>query len=407
MEVLKLVANGALLVVYGLVVLSLIICIHELGHYAAARLCGVRVEAFSLGMGPVLLHKQGKVTDWRLSLLPLGGYCAMKGEQDFKKACELGLRHIEADADSMYGVSPIFRAFIGFAGPLANFLLAVVCYSVVAMTGYTYYAASGKITLANEVYPELHSAAADAGLLSGDVITAMNGTPIADFSEIYAFVATRPDEDITVTVERTLAAADGGIAAHAAGGDSTRTVTLTFTVHTDLDTSSGAGKIGVVSDPSSVVAREAKRYGFFPAIAHGAAESARTLALTLKSIALLFRGVKVTEAVSGPARITTMLGETVKTGFQAGFRSGLASVLEFVALISVSLFFMNLLPIPVLDGSLVLFSLIEAAARTEIPPKIKNNVQYIGLALIAALFVLAATSDIRYFSKLFSRMFHE
>lgn len=392
METVKFIANGALLVIYGLIVLSCIVCIHEFGHYIAARLCGVRVEAFSLGMGPILLHKQGAVTDWRLSLIPIGGYCGMKGEQDFQKAYELGLRHIEAEPDSMYGVAPLKRAFIGLAGPLANFLLAVVCYSIVAMTGYTYYAANGKITLANEVYPELHSPAFDAGMKTGDVIKSINGTDIADFSEIYAFVATHPDEDITVVVERPVVN-DAGV--------EESTDTLTFTVHTDLDTSSGRGKIGVVSDSNSVVAREAKRYSFFPALLYGCTESVRTLSLTLKSIGLLFRGVKVTEAVSGPARITTMLGETVKTGFSAGFRNGFASLLQFVALISVSLFFMNLLPIPVLDGSLVLFSLIEAVFRIEISPKIKHDVQYIGLVLIAALFVLALTSDIRYFSRFF------
>ena len=392
METARFLASGALSVLYGLLVLNCIVCVHELGHYGAARLCGVRVEAFSLGMGPVLLHRQGAVTDWRLSLLPLGGYCAMKGEQDFQRAYEQGLRHIEADSDSMYGVTPLARACIGFAGPAANFLLAVICHSIVAMTGYTYYAASCKITLANEVYPDVHSAAADAGLRTGDVITAINGEPMADFSEIYSFIATHPDENVAVTVERLH---DGNSVA------SDSAVTLTLIVHTDLDTATGAGKIGVMSDPGSVSAREARRYGFFPAIAHGAAESVRTLSLTLKSIGLFFRGVKVTEAVSGPARITTMLGETVQTGFSAGFRTGIASVLEFAALISVSLCFMNLLPIPVLDGSLVLFSLIEAVVRIEIPPKIKHTVQYIGLAAIAMLFVLGTTSDIRYFVRLF------
>ncbi|MCR5725195.1 MAG: site-2 protease family protein [Treponema sp.] len=367
-----------MIVIYGLLVLSFIVCIHELGHYASARICGVRVESFSLGMGPVLLHKQGKMTDWRLSLLPIGGYCGLKGEQDFRNAYEAGLSHVQADSDSMYGVKPLARAFIGFSGPLANFLLAVISMTVVAMTGYTYYASSTKITLANEVYPEMHSAAADAGLLTGDTVLTVSGESVADFSELFSAIASRPDEDIRITVDR--------------AGE-----VLSFTVHTDMDTSTGAGKIGVVSDPDSVTAREAKRYAFFPAIAHGTAETCNMLYMTVKSIALLFRGVKVTEAVSGPARITTMLGGTVKNGFSAGWRTGLSSLLEFVALISVSLFFMNLLPIPILDGSLVLFSLIEAVFHIEISPKIKNNVQYIGLVFIAALFLIALTSDARYF----------
>ncbi|MBQ6781263.1 MAG: RIP metalloprotease RseP [Treponema sp.] len=370
-----------MIVVYGLIVLGIIVFIHEMGHFWVAKACGVQVEAFSVGMGPVLLHREWKRTDWRLSLVPLGGYCAMKGEQDFMKAADESLDTIDAEPDSLYGIKPILRAAIGAAGPFANLLFAVIAYTLVAIFGYTYYSAGNQIQLANEVYPEVESAAAKAGLLTGDKILAINGTEIENFSDIYGFVALHPEEDLQVTVER-----NGNL--------------LDFTVHTAM-AENGAGKIGVVSIPDTVQKYEAKRYTFFPAIWQGVKETGTNIALTVKGISLLFRGAKVTESVSGPARITTMLGSTVKDGFSAGFRTGLSSVLQFMALISISLFIMNLLPIPILDGGLILFSVIEAIFGITISPKWRIRVQYIGLAFIAFLFVVAMAGDIHYFIGLF------
>ena len=370
-------------IVYGLVALGIIVFLHEMGHFAAAKWCGVGVEAFSVGMGPVLLHKNWRGTDWRLSLVPLGGYCAMKGEQDMLKAYDDGMDAVHAAQDSMFGVKPLCRAAIGFAGPFANLLFAVIASTVVAMVGYTYYAAGPQIRLANEIYPDIASAAADAGLQSGDTILTINGQPVSDFSDIAAIVARHPDETVTVVVER-------------AGK------MLTYAVRTTM-AENGAGKIGVVSIPESVVQREAKRYAFFPALWQGIRETGGTFVLTVKGIGLLFKGASVSETVSGPARITTMLGSTVQDGFRSGFRTGLAALLQFMAVISVSLFMMNLLPVPMLDGGLILFSLIEAVFGTTIPPKVRIRVQYIGLALIAALFAVAMTGDITYFI----RKFHE
>src|SRR5574344_2108522 len=365
-------------ILLGLILLDVIIIIHELGHFFAARKCGVTVECFSIGMGPVIVHRQIKGVDWRLSLFPIGGYCGMKGEEDFKTAYEQKLSKITGDKDSMYGVHPLCRAIIAFAGPAANFLFAFVAYTIIAMIGYTYYSASSQIQLADEVYPEVHSAARDAGLLSGDTITVMNGKRISDFSDVYEFASTHPDENISVTVRR---------------GNSD----LHFTIHSELDKSTGAGKIGVVSIPDTVVMRKSQQYSFFSAVAHGFNETFDNTISTIKSITVLFKGVHITEAVSGPASITTMLGDTVTSGFSAGVQNGFSSVLEFMALISISLFLMNLLPVPLLDGSLVLFSLIEAVFRTQIPPKVRYIVQYAGLAFIILLFCIAAVGDIHFF----------
>ncbi|MCR4822389.1 MAG: site-2 protease family protein [Treponema sp.] len=365
-------------IIIGIILLGFLVFIHEAGHFIASRLCGVKVEAFSLGMGPVLFHKTIKGTDWRLSLLPFGGYCAMKGEKDFEESFD---GNVILEKDSFYGVRPIFRAIIAFSGPLANFLFSVFAFFVIALTGYTYYSAGNTIRLSTEEYPHIHSAAADAGLLSGDKIIQINDKKIHDFSELYEEVATHPDQDIRVFVER-----DGK--------------NLEFLLHTDLNKDSGEGKIGVMSDPSSVIARQAPRFSFFPAIGQGFYQSGRLVFLSMQGFASLFKGVNLTNSVAGPARITSMMGETAKSGFSAGLKSGIVSVLNFMALICISLFIMNLLPIPILDGYLLLSSLIEAIFNFRLSPKVRNIVQYMGIALIALLFFFALRGDFHYFAEL-------
>ncbi len=371
-------------VVYGLICLSFIIFFHELGHFIAARACKVTVEAFSIGMGPVLLHKKIGITDYRISLFPIGGYCAMKGEQDFKNALDANLPTITADKDSLYGIHPLKRALIACAGPCFNLLFAFMAFTTIAMTGYTYYAPSAVIVLADELYPEIHSAARDAGLKTGDTILEINNQKVNDFSDISVLVATCPDEDITVIVER-----DG--------------TEMQFTVHTDMDKTHGIGKIGVSSTKGSYQKRSAPVYSFFPALLQGAKETMNMTGIAVKSIAVLFKGVEITNAVSGPARLTTMLGDTVKEGFSAGINSGIVSTLQFLALISISLFIMNLLPIPILDGGLVLFAFIETVFKKQVPPKVQYYVQYIGIAFIAAMLLIGIGGDIKYFAKLLGK----
>lgn len=366
-------------VIYGLALLDFLVVIHELGHFFAARKCGVAVEAFSIGMGPILLHKTIKNVDWRLSLLPIGGYCAMKGEGDFREAVEENRKVISTESDSLYGCNPWKSFFIGLAGPASNFFFAVFAYFLIAMIGYSYYSAGRKIILADEVYPELHSAAREAGILSGDEIILIDGKEIADFSEIFENVASKGDEDIEIVALR-----DGE--------------KLSFTVHTDFDKETGTGKIGVVNDTSSIQRRESKRYSFFPAIGKGFYQTCSYIGLTFKGIRTLFRGVELKNAVSGPARITTILGDTAKEGFSVNFKTGFVSVLQLLGLISVSLFIMNLLPIPVLDGCIVLFAFIEGVFRIRIHPKIRYYSQFVGIAILAFLFLVSLYSDFSFFA---------
>ena len=447
-------------IVLGILCLGLIVFVHELGHFIAARLCGVKVESFSIGMGPVILHRTWGETDYRLSLLPFGGYCGMKGEQAFRDALEQNLPEIPKEEGGFYGVHPLKRAIIAFSGPAMNLFFAVISLSIIAMTGYTFYSADNKVILADDVYPEMNSAAKAAGIQTGDRIISIDGTEVEYFSQISQLAGVRPDEELQVVIERdgiqqeitltpimdtstgqgkvgvmswitpTVHTVTVGAAAYRAGfqeGDLVVSVNgqpVENTVDIQRLVPEGASEVEfqvvreglaepvnlLVSVPAngdlgllfSVPAQESSRYSFFPALGQGIKETGELVALTFKSIGLLFKGIDVTQAVSGPVRITVMLGDTVQTGFEAGFRSGLASTLNFLALISISLFIMNLIPIPVLDGGLILFALIEIIIRRPVHPKVMYYTQFIGIAFIIVLFGIALFSDARY---LFSGFF--
>lgn len=360
---------------YGLLCLFFLILFHEFGHFLAAKLFGVKVESFSIGFGPILIHKKIHGTDYRISLFPLGGYCGMKGEKDFQNAIEAKLPQIEGEKDSLYGIHPLKRALIGFAGPFFNFIFAFIAYSLISGIGYKYYTYSNSILINENI---TSSVAKDAGLESGDIITSINGKVTNDFSDLIQEISVRPDEDLILTVDR--------------NGQN-----LSFNLHSEMDKATGSGKIGIAADTSKILEKESKKYSFFPALGHGFLESCNSVILTIKSICLLFKGVDLDNAVSGPARVTEMLGTTVKEGFSAGLKQGLIALLSLMAIISISLFIMNLLPIPILDGGLILIAIIEFVFHKKINPKIQYYIQFIGLAFIALLFIIGLQGDIKYF----------
>lgn len=359
---------------YGLLCLFFLIIFHEFGHFIAARIFGVQVDSFSVGFGPVLLHKKIKKTDYRLSLFPLGGYCGLKGEKDFQNAIEANLSEIKGDSDSLYGIHPLKRALIGFAGPFFNFIFSVIAYSLIAGIGYYYYTYSNEILINDNV---TSSVAKEAGLQSGDKIIKINNHNTSDFSELIEQISTKPNEEISVTLIRE---------------DEEYVIKL----RTELDEKTGTGKIGIAADTSNLIRKNTPHYNFFESICCGFKDSFNSIALTFKSIKILFMGVDLDNAVSGPVRVTEMLGETVKYGFAEGLKQGLISVLSLMAIISISLFIMNLLPIPVLDGGLILIALIEFITRKKVHPKIQYYIQFIGLAFIALLFIIGLKGDIKF-----------
>lgn len=449
-------------IIYGLIGLGFIVFIHELGHFITAKICGVTVESFSIGMGPILLHKTIKGTDYRLSLIPLGGYCGMKGQKDFQVALDEKLESITGDKDSFYGIHPIKRAFIAFSGPFFNFIFAAIAFMIISMIGYSYYTSENKIILANEVYPEMESIAEKAGLQTGDKILSVNDKETPYFTDIYEAISISANKKTDLQVQRDSEIFNIEVTPSLnkeTGAGVLGIVSWTNPLIDSVEKNSIAEKVGlkeqdlilqinddiikntadynnaiqkydnfsmkVLRDNNEIIIEnielnpqkedkttlgitfytekvKSKTYSFFSAIINGFVEAGKTTALTFKSLGLLFQGVDLTKAVSGPLRITVMLGDTAKAGFSAGFSTGIVTVFNFLAIISISLFIMNLLPIPILDGGLILFALIEAITKKQISPKIQYYVQFIGVGLILVLFVFAMFGDISYIINLFT-----
>ncbi len=368
-------------IVIGLICLCFLIFFHELGHFLVAKLFKIKVESFSIGMGPILFHKTIKGTDYRISLFPFGGYCGIKGEKDFQEALKNNYSKIEGEKDSMYGCHPFKRAAIGFAGPFFNFLFAFFAFTVILLTGYTTYSYSNKIIIASELDSSIQSQARKAGLKTGDEIIKINNKKIEDFSDIIFEISKRPNEDIEISVLR-----DKEI--------------IEFSVHSVLDKTSGTGKIGISADTTTLFEKEIKSKNFFLAIKDGFLESLNTTFLTLKGIFTLFKGVDLKNQVSGPARVADMIGEVVSESATQGKKAVFINLLNFMALISISLFLMNLLPIPVLDGALILFALIEGIFRIRLHPKFYYYIQFIGIFIIIIIFIIGVSGDFIYFKNL-------
>lgn len=368
-------------IVIGLICLCFLIFFHELGHFLVAKLFKIKVESFSIGMGPILFHKTIKSTDYRISLFPFGGYCGIKGEKDFQEALKNNYSKIDGEKDSMYGCHPFKRAAIGFAGPFFNFLFAFFAFTVILLTGYTTYSYSNKIIIASELDSSIQSQAGKAGLKTGDEIIKINNKKIEDFSDIIFEISKRPDEDIEISVLR-----DKEI--------------IEFSVHSVLDKTSGTGKIGISADTTTLLKKEIKSKNFFLAIKDGFLESLNMTFLTLKGIFTLFKGVDLKNQVSGPARVADMIGEVVSESATQGKKAVFINLLNFMALISISLFLMNLLPIPVLDGALILFALIEGIFRIRLHPKFYYYIQFIGIFIIIIIFIIGVSGDFIYFKNL-------
>ena len=368
-------------IVIGLICLCFLIFFHELGHFLVAKLFKIKVESFSIGMGPILFHKTIKGTDYRISLFPFGGYCGIKGEKDFQEALKNNYSKIKGEKDSMYGCHPFKRAAIGFAGPFFNFLFAFFAFTVILLAGYTTYSYSNKIIIASELDSSIQSQAGKAGLKTGDEIIKINNKKIEDFSDIIFEISKRPDEDIEISVLR-----DKEI--------------IEFSVRSVLDKTSGTGKIGISADTTTLLKKEIKSKNFFLAIKDGFLESLNMTFLTLKGIFTLFKGVDLKNQVSGPARVADMIGEVVSESATQGKKAVFINLLNFMALISISLFLMNLFPIPVLDGALILFALIEGIFRIRLHPKFYYYIQFIGIFIIIIIFIIGVSGDFIYFKNL-------
>lgn len=445
-------------ILIGLLVLSVMVFIHEAGHFILAKLCGVVVQSFSIGWGPVLLRKKIGETEYRLSLIPIGGYCGMKGEDAFRTAVEQKLTSIPSEEGGLYNASPFKRILIAFAGPFANYITAVLCFAIISSLGNTYYTPSNQIVPIHLYQKDALTSAREAGLEAGDVILEIEGKKIETFRDIMQAVIASADVPLLFKIERRgqvftkkltpflnkkTGAGQIGVypytqlkvenispnsAFHNAGilkGDvitkvEDKNVAHTIELQHELQaiaetkkdemslellrddkimnvkvhivrTDDGGVDFPITFESIKIVE---KGTNFWQSIISGFVQTHETIKLTFRGFAMLFKGIELKNAVSGPLRITHMIGDVAQEGFKVSAQEGWRGVLYFVSIISISLFIMNLLPIPVLDGGLILLSFIETVIRRDIPPIITYRVQFIGFAFIACLFVCAFVADV-------------
>lgn len=337
-----------------IVVLGVLVTVHELGHYLVARWRGVTVEVFSLGFGPTLVSRTDRHgTVWKVSAIPLGGYVRMRGWAEF--GAESG---VTADPGS-FGAKPLAaRAAVVAAGPAANFLLAIVLFSAI-------FATAGVPTVLPVVSKVLAGSPAQAaGLAKGDRIVSMNGEPISTFDQLSAVVAAHPGGRIALSYER---------------GGQTRSLDLSLG-----SVREGGRQIGRLGIEGADV--RMRRLSPPRALLRGVAVTWQASVTTLHGLWQLVDHHKGLSQLGGPVRIAQISGQAVA--------HGLTDLLSFMALLSVNLGLINLVPIPVLDGGHLLFYAAEAAAGRALPRRVQEIALQFGAALLVCLIVFVTWHDI-------------
>jgi regulator of sigma E protease len=331
--------------------IGVLIFIHELGHYAAARSQGVTVEVFSLGFGPALLKYKAKSgTVWQLSALPLGGYVKMQGwgEAEDKAPSPPG---------SFSGATLSSKAVIVAAGPLANLALAVVLYAVLFVS------AGQPSTPALFASVDPHSAAAAAHLLPGDRVLAIGGAPVRDFSGLQQIVTGHPNTELDFTIGR-------------AGQQFTESVQIGSAT---VDGTS-IGRLGVTAAPTFT------RLLPGPAIVAAFHQTGAVIASWGTQMGMLIFQHKGLSDLSGPIGIAQVTGQVAAMGW--------APLLDLLAFLSINLGLVNLIPIPILDGGHLLFYAWEAVARRKVSEKVREMGLRFGAALILTLFLVTTFNDL-------------
>jgi regulator of sigma E protease len=377
-----------MMVIYAIIVLGILIFVHEFGHFIVAKMFNVKVEKFSLGFGPKLFGKQIGETEYLLSAFPLGGYVKMFGEGgviegtapqvsgDTEKAYdeESGepLDYVRELTESEKARSfahkpPLARIAIVMAGPVFNLVFAWFIFIVLCMMGVpTVTARIGEVLK--------DKPAAMAGVLKNDLVTSINGNKISQWDDISGQIVAGKGQPVVLTVKRD-------------DREMQFTITPEQRVSKNLFGESVKGHAIGIAAAGEVVT---EYFGPYQAVIKGTAQTWKVIDLTFMSLVKLAQRVVPMDSVGGPIMIAKMAGETAKMGG--------SSFLAFMALLSVNLGVLNLLPIPILDGGHLFFFFCELIFRRPVNQKVREYAQQIGLFLLLSLMVLAFYNDIvRYF----------
>ncbi len=331
-----------------LLIIAVLILVHEWGHFMAARVIGIPVWEFSIGFGPRLLGWKKNGTDFSLRIIPLGGYVRMAGEEPGD----------DNDPEGYNNRKPWEKMAVSFAGPFMNFVMAllifVYVYSVVGIPNPSEQPLIGQVVA--------DTPAEKAGLKSNDLVLTIDRKPIAKWNELTT----------------TIASAEAGQTLHFQVEREGRTVNLEVTPVNNEQT--GKPSIGVMG------AMTYDKQGVINAVKIGFQQTYELTVLLLSSLGMLFSGGASVGDLAGPVGITKMIGEAAQVG--------IVLLLSFTAFLSINLGVLNLLPIPALDGSRIVFALVEAIRRKPLEPEREGFIHWLGFLFLISLMVLVTFNDI-------------
>lgn len=366
--------TSAIYVIPFVLVLSIVVFIHEYGHFIVGRWCGIQVDAFSIGFGPELwarIDRHG--TRWRVAMVPLGGYVKFHGDANGASVADpeaLAKMPAEERAVTFAAQSLAKRSAVVFAGPLANFILAIVIFS-----GLFYF--NGRTVLAPRIGAVVEDGAGKAaGFIPGDLVLSIDGVPIQSFSKMQEIVSVSADIPLKFLIRR--AAEDISIMATPAWREIKNPV--------------GTMRIGMLGLQASTAAGDIheETYGAAASVGLAFEETWSIVSRTGGYMLGLATGRESADQLSGPIGIAQMSGQMA----QAVTKVGITPFLNLIAILSVSIGLLNLMPVPLLDGGHLLFYALEALRGKALNERAQDFAFRVGLAMVGALMIFSTYNDL-------------